>query len=634
MAWLYVAAFLALGLLGARLLMSARRASTAAGGERVKPLSGRFVAGTVCLGLAALAFWLAAPYFAIDVRLALLAVLVVGLLFVLLRRGAPLWLFVLIMLVLVSCVNVLPEYPVIWHGFMHLSMVYEIFERGVPPENPLMIGEPLRYMWAHHALIAWLMKAVPWSPTVWFTIIDCVVLLLFGAVLLGIARRVAADRNYAFFALMLALCGPSPFAAGAPLPTFVEQAFGVTLEHRYITLTKFAALNNNQLGILCFSLALWGLVSLAAGEQRRIRAYATIGAGILGTGAFYPPAWTALIPISALAAGYFLLRGGADLRRPALVVAGVVAAASAAILPLMLSFTSGKAGGSAIVILPSMKHMLHNVFEVVPFLGLAALLAWLRRESLVEAYRQRPHVVAVLALAMLAGVGMFVGISIPPASEYKYLGYASVPLAFLFAVALNDLYRRRAGIAIVLMTLILMPEVYGDLYGLRYRHLVTDPVVNDGPYLRHTDSEQDALYGWIAGETPREAVFVDTHLTIPVLGRRQLLIGTDHRRRSGELHGLQQDGWFITAEKFLRQITGVPRERRLMLQSLADEMLDAAGGVVDSGFLEQLMAESQGRPVYVVARDPALRRRFAASGGLRLAYAGPAASVFRVDTAG
>ena len=630
MAWLYVAAFFALALLGAWLLLwagpapaSARRAG---GGTRGR----RFVAGAVSLGLAAVAYVLAAPFFGIDVLLTLLAIMFVGLLFLMLRLGVPLWVFVLIMLVLVSAVNVLPEYPVIWHGFMHLSIVYEIFERGLPPENPLMIGEPLRYMWSHHALIAWLMKLVPWSPTVWFTLTDCVVLLLFGMVLLAIARRISSDRNYAFFALMLALCGPSPFAAGAPLPTFVERALDVVFEHRYITLTKFAALNNNQLGVLCFSLALWGLVSLAAGEQRRIRAYAAIGMGILGTGAFYPPAWTALVPISALVVGYFLLRGGPVLRQPAIAVVGVVATASVAILPLMLSFPSGKAGGSAIVILPSMKHMLDNVFEVIPFMGFAALLAWVRREALVDAYRRQPHVVAVLALAMLAGVGMFVGISIPPASEYKYLGYASVPLAFLFAVAFNALYRQHAGIAIALMTLVLMPEVYGDLYGLRHRHLVTDPVVSDGPYLRHADPEQDALYAWIGGNTPREAVFVDTHLTIPVLGRRQLLIGTDHRRRSGGLGGLQQDGWFITAEKFLRRITGVPRERRLRLQALAAQVLDAGAGVVTSGLLERLTREAQGRPVYVVARDPALRQRLTTTGHLQRAYAGPAASVFRV----
>src|SRR5438128_828903 len=42
-----------------------------------------------------------------------------------------------------------------WHGFMHSGIVYGIFDGGSRPyEDPIMAGQPLRYPWLHHWLIA------------------------------------------------------------------------------------------------------------------------------------------------------------------------------------------------------------------------------------------------------------------------------------------------------------------------------------------------------------------------------------------------------------------------------------------------------------------------------------------------
>jgi hypothetical protein len=41
-----------------------------------------------------------------------------------------------------------------WHEFMHASIVFNIINEGVPPEDVLLAGHPLKYPWIHHYIVA------------------------------------------------------------------------------------------------------------------------------------------------------------------------------------------------------------------------------------------------------------------------------------------------------------------------------------------------------------------------------------------------------------------------------------------------------------------------------------------------
>ncbi len=62
------------------------------------------------------------------------------------RRGLFLWSLALLPILVVYIAN--PENRIFsYHGFLHLSIVNLILEDGLPPANPVLAGETLRYQW-------------------------------------------------------------------------------------------------------------------------------------------------------------------------------------------------------------------------------------------------------------------------------------------------------------------------------------------------------------------------------------------------------------------------------------------------------------------------------------------------------
>jgi hypothetical protein len=203
----------------------------------------------------------------------------------------------------------------------------------------------------------------------------------------------------------------------------------------------------------------------------------------------------------------------------------------------------------------------------------------------------------------------------------------SVPLA----LALNDLYRSRPFAALLLLVLTIVPTAI-DLVHQPPADPVLDPVRSVGRDLRHVDPDQDALYTWIAHQTPVNAAFIDSYLTIPALAHRQLLVGMDTRRDQGGVKNSEHDGWMITAKEFLTEITGVEPAIYLPAYAVASDILIGTDASVDAGRLRNLAAIRAGRPCYVVARRPEVVAKMEASAGFRRVYRNAAASVYQLLT--
>jgi hypothetical protein len=564
-----------------------------------------------------------------------LAVAIVTILQLMLRFRAALWLFALLpMLILLPQLD--PRWATYWHGFMHSSIVYQIYDRGSPPENPLMAGEPLRYMYGHHAAIAWLMRIVPISPAQAFFLTDVLSLALFVWLMDRAARLVSSDRVFRVFTGFFALFAMSPFLRG-PLALLVQHAWlGKRLvfraEQRFIPLMKFVGINNNQLGLMFCALALFGLVSIGAGRERWRPAYVCVALAVVGAGIIYPPCWLSIVACAGVSAAYLLLQHQRSLRVAAGWLAGIVALGSAAVLPSMLGVTSGKTGSSSAIELTfNYGHIRENGAELVLLLILPALLAWICRKELLESYRRLPHVAGILLGCLAVNLVMYLLIFVPGPSEYKFVLTAVLVMSIPTAMALQILFSTKPAVAVAIMFLVAIPMTM-DLVHQPPADTVADLVRSDGRNLRHTDPAQDALYRWIAQQTPVNAVFIDTYLTIPVLGHRQLLVGLDSRRAAGGLKGYLHDGWLITADEFLRNNTGVDPVRYAALKDAVGRLLATGPDPVDDTLLQRLQDYRRGRPMYVVARDEAVRARLAAAGQFRQVYQGGAGTIFEFPT--
>jgi hypothetical protein len=583
--------------------------------------------GIVLFLAAALAGYVDVPPLRVGIGVAY-AVATTALLYVLLRFNVPMWLGALALLL-----PLLPQlgapWASYWHGFMHSSIVYEIFERGSPPENPLMVGEPLRYMYGHHVLLAWLMRVIPISPPQGFVLTDVVTLLLFAVCIERTARLISGDRVFRILAVFLAAFSLSPLVGGPFTAVLHEAPFPFRgIEWRMIPLTKFFGINNNQVGLLFSALALLGLVAIASGRERRWLPYVGVSVAIVGAGLLYPPAWVQIVGCAGAAALYLLICGRRELRVPAIVLGGLSALCAAAVLPSILSLTAGKS--EATLTLSGPFYLAVHGANLVLFLAVPAALVWLNRTTLAESYRRQPQVAGVLLVCAAVTMAMYGAVHMPGSAEYKFLHLTVLALSFPIALALQNVYRKHAAVALLLLFSIALPTT-GDFTHQVPVEPVSDPVRTAGRVLRHADPDEDALYTWMSGETPSDALFIDTHLTIPVLARRQLVVGLDMRRDSGALEGYAHDGWLITADEFLTANTGVDAERLAALRAIARALLSPESGGVDRELLSQLPRYTLDRPIYVVARDETVHGRLIADAQFKQEFSSEKSSVFRFE---
>lgn len=568
----------------------------------------------------------------VAVAVSMLFTAIVGLL---LRQRASIWAFFGLTLLLVLSLQASSERRILSaHGLMHASFAYEIYEHGLRPEHPLLAGWKLSYPYGHHALMAGVMRLVPVSPPGLFVATNIICLLLMMLVLQRIARHLHSDPRYTLLAVLMALFGSCPFAKGATAAWVV--ALGFPDERRYLPLIKFFTANGNQLGLLLFAVALLGLVKIVGSERPRFGAYAWVALGIVGAGLFYPLAWVGVVGCAASTCVYLLALREREARIRAGVLTLVVALGVLLVLPWLLWLDQGRAGSGIVELLPSVGNVWRNIRLVVLVMAAPTALCWLTRDALLQAWRRQPRPLGLLLLCVATLQGIFVMAELALASEYKFLALSQLPLAFVLALSAVSLLERHRAVALMLVFAVSFPllwQVSHELLPSGRPLVAADPLTTRGRFVQHRRSVEQKLYDWILEQTPVDAVFVDTHLTIPALARRRLLIGLDTRRESGEL-GHRHDGWSMLARTILERVTRCPPTLVERRRRMAQELLSEAQPPPGPQSLEAVRAEVPERPVFVVTRSAAARERLQAAQGFTLAYSDETASVFKVSDTG
>ena len=509
------------------------------------------------------------------------------------------------------------------HGLLHASIVYSLVDGGAPPESPFLAGVALGYPYGQHRLLAEIVRLLPVAPSWLFAATNWIALLLTGWVLDSTARSLGGSLRYRSLVLVLALFGTSPFARG-PLQVAL-QSLGAG-DGRSIPLLKFATVNGNQLGILFFVLALAGVVRLFA-DSRSKSAIGLVALGWVGSGFLYPTLFPAVVGCSAAAAVAVGIHGAADGRGLLLRLGAVAVGAGALVIPWILSLTADSQPQSLPRLDLGGQHLLRAIALAAGALLLPlALLFWQR--SALRNLASAP-LRLWLSLCVAGLVGAFLCLHLALESEYKFLLVAQVPLAFLVAAALERVLDEKPIVALGLVALIIVPGSWWMGRKLEAPWPVRDPATTAARSLRHAAEPQRELHAWIKSQTPRDAILVDTHLSLPAFARRPLFVGTDLRPRFEPAKGLR-DGVGLSAKRWLTEVHGrdpVQVERRL---DLVRELLSTANGVRLSAVGTAMQAELPGRAIYVVVRERALRSRLIAHPRYRDEFQNEAVAVFRV----
>ena len=480
-------------------------------------------------------------------------------------------------------------------SWVHAGIVWEIAQRGLPPEDPRFAGMPLHYVWFYNLFLALLHTLRPDSSpfTHMVTANACWMAL---EVWLGwqLAWTLWRERVAARAALPLLLTGLN---AGALLlwPLCLLRALwgevrGMAEVHRIFAEARFdrvevmrqlsapfAWMTNSwdkfMLGTALGYAYLLLLLSLWAGARwladsrpggagaspRATWRWLLVGfVAAAGMMLFHSVVGLSVIPVSVGACLLFALFAARDPRlgpvsRPLLLAAASLAGLLAT-WPYFQSILSGWDTRHTGV----RHHYLHLDWQMpwtlLTACGLTALAAL---EGLRRAFAER-NAAGVWLACWILGMTLFaLLVHLPENNEFKFVWQVFAPLALVGGVGLPALlaaWRRRFGRAAALAltgVAFVLPTAWLE-FGF-----LADPSGASAPETHRAPGEP-ALYAWVREHTPVTAVFAD-HLSRDVLlveGRRRLLAGTSfgperaafpldalHRRRAvmADLYGAAAD---------------------------------------------------------------------------------------------
>jgi hypothetical protein len=448
-------------------------------------------------------------------------------------------------------------------SWVHAGIVWEIAERGLPPQDPRFAGAPLHYLWFYNLFLALLHTLRPASSpfTHMVTANACWIGL---EVWLGwqLAWALWRERAAARAALPLLLTGLN---AGALVlwPLWLLRGLsgevrGLAEVRRILSETHLGSVDvMYQLGApfawmvnswdkfmlgtalgyayLLLLLSLWaGARWLGDAREARVpgapppwRWLLVAFAASAGMMLFHTVVGLSVIPVSVVAC--LLLAGfaGRDSRlgpraRP-LWLAAASLAGLAVTWPYFHSIASGWDAGLSGAERRHLHFDWHMPWTLATACGLVACAAWpaVRR---VIAERHRAGV--WLACWMLGMTAIALLVHLPGNNEFKFVWQVFAPLAILGGAGLPAMlaaWRVRLGRPLATACIAFAFVLPAAL--LQFGFLL-DPSGATAPET-HREPGEPELYAWVREHTPVNAVFADFHArdVLLVEGRRRLLVG-------------------------------------------------------------------------------------------------------------
>jgi len=512
-----------------------------------------------------------------------------------------------------------------FHGFWHVSILYGILQDGVPPEDRLFAGRPLLYPWGYQWMAAALVQTLGVSPGWAFAGVNLLGLALSMVSIHFVAVRFLDDRRDARLATLLALFGLG-ISSAFYLNDLARRHLGLLLEFRGLPpVSYFTTINGTAAGLACYSLFLAGIVALGSTPSARLRSLTMVGAGIAGTGFFYPFHFLSAVAVAMLASAAGNLAAGRQGLRDAAATASTVAFAAALVAPYILGLTGPKADAARLHV-SNPSYMMAKLNQLLFLLVPLAVVTLVERRAVLAAWRARPAAGSALLVAAIVPISLYLGVTAPLTNEYKFMTLAVLSLGILAAPALGALLRRRSAVGFLVLAAFLTPLGSILVFKTWEEWRVSDPFVEDGRTIRHADPEAEAIYAWIREASPSDAVFVDSYRTVPVFGQRALYVALDLRRRQPHVH----DGWGFPAEWILKLNYGHPAAEVDRRKALATDLCCGSGAPPTDDRLDAFNIDVRARPVFVVARQRANRARLESDRRFLRVVASRDAAVYRL----
>lgn len=556
-------------------------------------------------------------------------------LFVLLRWRRGRWALFALAIVPVVLTYVLNENLRVYssHGFMHGTMVYEILQGHIPPENTLFSGHPWLYAWAHHGLCALLVWATGLDPWTIFAALNVLALVATVAFLYGAAGRAGFSSTAAILAVFLALYAVTCFNRG-PLATLVNRlqrpAFAASMEPRGTPpVEKFMNVNTMPLGEAGYGLFLCGLVTSVCLPERRRAAMGMLFLATLWVGYFYPVVLLGIVGATVAAGAALLLTKRMSLVAVATRIVLPVFLAGVLAAPYLYWISHGKQSAAQLAATTERHLLLVGIYRCAMTLGpLLLLLVW-ERATLRQQFRREPALYTVLAAVVVVTAWMFVGVHGPTEMHYKFLMLSGITLGFLAAPCFEHLWQSHPKSTLAAAFLLLLPlsDNLVQRFQIEKQSFVSAPFRIEGRYLVHRDPAEQALYDWIRKETPADAIFLDTQRTIPIFAQRRMYVGIDEVLKAPP-GMIPADGWFNTTDCLLSLVNGYPAEEIARRRQMAEDVLAEGGLQLGDGTWAELRRAATSGTVYVVARSEGQRRKCGGDSHFAQRFANTRAAVF------
>ena len=483
-----------------------------------------------------------------------------------------------------------------YHSFWHTSIVYQILNGNIPPNNPLLGGEILLYPWATHLLVAAMSYILRVSPPTAFALVNLCALLLSAILVFKISRFFSSDRTANVFAVFLSI-----FGITFTRKNLISLIASPAPRNGILVFEKFGNVNSTHLGVLFFALFLYSLLHIFSENPHDKRYYATLVISVVGAGFFYPFHWLGVLVCCFSCCLILFLLHKRNILSKIVAVFACALGGTLLVLPYIYLISLGKSEELSLTLASSL-HVLKSGFTyLLTVLPISIIIFW-KRKILLNSLRTKTNSTLILITAITTTALMYIFISGPLGVEYKYAMLSYFSLGILGSVCLRDIYYSNRVICFLLIASFLLPFSSYMFSKVEARTLDYTYIVEDGIYLRHRNPGEDELYRWISTQTNRNAIFVDSNLpTVALFGRRQVYYGQPYEHNWSSRTHL---GWYQPF-KFL----GYSLEMTEARKKVVDEIYLKSNAEISEDVFSELNNINSTRDMYIIARDAVANKK-------------------------
>ena len=412
------------------------------------------------------------------------------------------------------------------HGLMHSNIVYEIMHGNIPPQNPLLGGQPLLYPWGHYFLTAMISRSFNISPPWAFAAINVFSYIGIAYLIFKISRLLIKDSKANSFSIVVAIfC--STYITYTDR-TLLRVHLNLFIEHRAAPIFyKLINANGVPIGFLFYIFFVYMLLRIFSDYKKWKLMLPLLLASVAGVGFFYFQMFAGLLGSFAIFFSVkvfqYLRNKNSENLRKIILTSIIVCLGTLIIIPYALSITSHAASRVDLLKPAFMWQDLSNFLLlslplVIIILANHKKLRKLNGQSLT-------NLTALFAGALLS----YICIHFPLNNNYKFLIQSMALLGIIGGICISFMCTGKKRI-LVLLIMLLLARPFSSYAVSRLTQKYWTPTLGESDTAIVTTGQEAQLYEWILNNTSREDVFIDTELSIPCLGQRHLFVAMDKYR--------------------------------------------------------------------------------------------------------